>query len=211
MYYRVRNSNYQRSGTYISKPKFAEPDAAGVDVKCKGWLMNNSHNTNPLLKSIQEQYSKHLQLTQKQWSIVEAQMNRSNYVAVPKVPVKLGSPIPIMINRTAAFKEIRDKLKLDYGVFAVKINRVLNSGKARNGNQWAELEILPDADTPVSCCRVCGKTLKDHRSIVSGIGPDCAKKFKTIYHSYSTNNLQVFRDDFKKLISKKFNFLGIDV
>ena len=57
MYYRVRNSNYQRSGTYISKPKFAEPDAAGVDVKCKGWLMNNSHNTNPLLKSIQEQYS----------------------------------------------------------------------------------------------------------------------------------------------------------
>ena len=189
-YYRRRfNRNYQ------SKPKSGDPTTFNIPASVKPWVETTKH-TNPLLQSICDQLTKYGHLTEKQWQIAQKEMNGKPVTQVLP-PVTLNTPLPIFINRTAAFREIRDKYKLQYGVFALKMIKVLKAGKARNGNEWAEVEVIPDVDSPVSCCRICGKTLKDQRSITSGIGPDCAKKMGAIYNSYKSNNLQVFMAGFK--------------
>ena len=194
-YYRRRyNQSYQ------PKPKSGDPTTFNIPSAVKPWIETTQH-TNPLLQSICDQLVKYGHLTEKQWQIAQKEMNgKPASVILPEVT--LNTPLPVFINRTAAFREIRDKYKLQYGVFAIKMTKVLKAGKARNGNTWAELEVIPDTDTPVSCCRICGKTLKDQRSITSGIGPDCAKRLGAAYNSYKSSNLQQFIADFKKEISK---------
>ena len=193
-YRRGYNQNYQ------PKPKSGDPTMFNIPAAVKPWIETTQH-TNTLLQSICDQLVKYGHLTEKQWQIAHKEMNgKPASVILP--PVTITTPLPVFINRTAAFREIRDKYKLQYGVFAIKMTKVLKAGKARNGNTWAELEVIPDTDTPVSCCRICGKTLKDQRSITSGIGPDCAKRLGAAYNSYKSSNLQQFIADFKKEISK---------
>lgn len=114
-----------------------------------------------------------------------------------RVPIQLGTPLPIFINRTAAFRQIRDKYNLEYGIFALKIVKIHKAGRARNGNTYAEIDVVADAESSVSCCRICGKTLTDHRSIVSGIGPECAKRLGAVYTKYK-QDVNLFMDAFKQ-------------
>ena len=55
------------------------------------------------------------------------------------------------------------------------------------------LTVVPDAEGTVDVCRVCGKSLVDHTSITTGVGPVCAKNLG-IHKAY--------KDDIKKFMSE---------
>lgn len=176
--------------------KYKDPTSVGLPMQLKTDLINYS-GSNSFLITLREQVSRWGHLSEKQWRIAFKHLNVPTAPSVVQYPeLLLNAPLPIFVNRTAAFREIRDKYKLSYGIFALKITKVFAAGKARNGNHWAELEVVADTDSAVSCCRICGKTLTDQRSIVSGIGPECAKRLGAIYHTYKAD-IQKFMADFK--------------
>jgi len=178
------------------KPKFTDPVQCGVTTVTPAQISGYT-GSDTFLITIRDAFTKYGHLSQRQWEIAAKSLNKVPYV--PKPAIDVVTPMPIFVNRTVAFREIRDKYKLKYGIFALKITKVTGAGKARNGNSWAEFEVVADTDSAMSCCRVCGKTLKDHNSVVSGIGPDCAKRFGG-YKNYKSN-IQQFMLDFKKEVA----------
>jgi hypothetical protein len=192
-YYR---RNYGRYNNQPPKPKFTDPSQCGVTTVTPAQIAGYS-GSDTFMITIRDAFTKYGHLSQRQWEIAAKTLNKTPYVPKPAIDVK--APLPIFINRTVAFREIRDKYKLKYGIFALKIIKIISAGKARNGNHWAEFEVVPDTDSAMNCCRVCGKTLKDHNSIISGIGPDCAKRFGG-YNNYKSN-IQQFMLDFKKEVA----------
>lgn len=179
------------------KQKYQDCTKFGLPAELNTFLLNYT-DSDTFMKSFQEQLAKY-GLTEKQWKIVENKLAhhkaKTNPLKTP-LPTMQVANIPIFINRTAAFREIRDPYKLPYGIFSLKIKSISNAGKARNGNIYAEIEVEADADSPVNACRICGKTLRDHKSVVSGIGPDCAKKLGALYITYK-QDVQKFVNDFK--------------
>lgn len=180
------------------------PTAIAIKPECVIWL-NGYSGQDVFISSLKDQFQKKGTLTEKQWRMAEK--NYQNSLPRVQLPtLNLNAPVPIMINRTAAFREIRDKYKLQYGVFALKIKSITDAGTARNGNKWAEMEVVADADTAVNACRVCGKTLTDHASVLTGVGSVCAKKyFPTAYATYKKNPQQ-FIAPFKAEVAKLGTF-----
>lgn len=204
-------SRYRKPLTYPSsyKPKNSDPTVFGFPIETRTW-MESYTGSDTFLLSLNKQLSQYNHLSETQWryahAAMQAAINGGKSNKVPLAPLTLKTPLPILINRTAAFREIRDKYKLQYGIFALAITKVNSTGTARNGNDWAEIEVIPDANATVSSCRICGKTLTDHRSVVSGIGSVCAKKyFPHLYITYKTD-IDKFIAAFKVETSKLGTF-----
>lgn len=186
---------------YTPAPRFITPMLAGLsNDDCLVWLQTYT-GQDVFISSLKDQLINKGGLSSVQWKMADKNYRNS----LPKVQLPtmdLKAPVPIMVNRTAAFKEIRDKYKLQYGVFALKITNIHNAGVARNGNRWAEIEVVADGDSPVNACRVCGKTLTDHASVVTGIGSVCAKKYFPASYALYKKNPQQFIAPFKAEVAK---------
>lgn len=199
MYYKKRFYKKPYAGP---SPKFKKPSECGTGLTddCMKWLANYS-GQDLFISSLKSQFVQKGELTASQWKLADKNYRKS----LPKVQLptlSLSTPEPIMVGRTVAFKEIRDKYKLQYGVFALKITAVNDAGVARNGNRWAEVDVVADADSPVNACRVCGKTLTDHASVVTGIGSVCAKKYFASSYNVYKKNPQQFMAPFKAEVAK---------
>ena len=105
--------------------------------------------------------------------------------------IDLPTPIPVVLNRTAAMR-IKHKHNLMFGPFAVEIIG-FNPKRSRKGIQTFKIRV--NGSGAVNVCRICGKSLKDHKSVVSGIGPVCAKGLGQLYHTYQTD-IQKFMQQF---------------
>lgn len=199
MYYKKR---FFKKPYAAPSPKFKKPSETGMGLTddCMSWLANYS-GQDLFISSLKSQFTQKGELTAAQWKMADKNYRKS----LPKVKLptlSLSTPEPIMVGRTVAFREIRDKYKLQYGVFALKITAVNDAGVARNGNRWAELDVIADADSPVNACRVCGKTLTDHASVVTGIGSVCAKKYFASSYNVYKKNPQHFMAPFKAEVAK---------
>lgn len=185
---------------YVAAPKYATPSLIGLPNDCVNWLQSYS-GQDVFVSSLKDQFIKNGSLTEKQWRM--ADKNYRNTLPKVQLPaLNLNTPLPIVINRAAAFRETRDKLKIQYGIFALKVMSINNAGIAHNGNRWAELEVIADADSPVNACRICGKTLTDHASVLTGVGSVCAKKyFSSLYATYKKDPAK-FIAPFKAEVAK---------
>ena len=214
MAYKPHYYKKQRVFSTVQVQKYADPQNCGFDSQTASSLIalvknsvvptNASDLIKNLLKSFSEQYNKYGHLSQKQWQLVNKHNIVSPVQATAAVASLPGMPVPngvnLIINRSAAFREFKYKFKLKYGIFAIKVLSIDQAGKARNGNTWANLTVEPDYDSPVSACRVCGKTLTDAKSIGCGIGPECAKN-TGIWRIYKSGNAQQIKDAFKASVS----------
>jgi len=151
-------------------------------------------------------------LSDKQWNAVYKCYNRENKNAIQiptnapaavapapaPVMIDFAAPIPVTLNRAAAMK-IKKKYNLMFGPFTVEI---LGFIPTRRNHKYQTFKFRVNASGAVNVCRVCGKSLKDHKSVVSGIGPVCAKGLGHMYHTYQTDIqkfMQQFADECNKI------------
>lgn len=180
----------------VSTPKFDSP-VLGAELKAyKGtfsWMLD-----------VQKQYEKFGHLSQKQWDGVARTLNKNK-------PAKLASTwtngvhvkINIMLRRGVAMKLKKD-LNLPYGPFALTVTKINNAFKSRYSTKFT-VSARINGDTAVNACRICGRTLTDNKSIVSGIGPTCAKKLGALYITYQTD-IKKFMAEFKAECDKVGEF-----
>lgn len=123
------------------------------------------------MKSMVQDYKAKGGLTKKQWDNVIKCYQRDTKQYLQHVPpsswVRFANPIPVVVNRRVAMG-IKKSKNLSYGPFTLEV--VGYSPTQRNFYQ-----VRINATGSVNVCRVCGKSLTDHNSKVSGIGPVCAK------------------------------------
>ena len=149
-------------------------------------------------------------LSDNQWNAVYKCYNRENRnaiqittntpstVAPAPVMIDFATPIPVTLNRTAAMK-IKKKYNLMFGPFTVEI---LGFIPTRRNHKYQTFKFRVNAAGAVNVCRICGKSLKDQKSVVSGIGPVCAKGLGHMYHTYQTDIqkfMQQFADECNKI------------
>lgn len=149
-------------------------------------------------------------LSPNQWNAVYKCYNRENKnaiqittnapatVAPAPVMIDFATPIPVTLNRTAAMK-IKKKYNLMFGPFTIEI---LGFIPTRRNHKYQTFKFRVNASGAVNVCRICGKSLKDHKSVVSGIGPVCAKGLGHMYHTYQTDIqkfMQQFADECNKI------------
>lgn len=142
-------------------------------------------------------------LSEKQWGIVRKNMHMET-PAKPFTPVMFLHPCDIVVNKTVAYSHFKKKLGMKYGIFTLRVHSIKNVERSRGGAYYKiTMDVSPNADGPVSACRVCGKALTDHTSITTGIGPTCAKKIGAT---------KAYKSDVKKFmeeVKKEFQKVGV--
>jgi len=159
-------------------------------------------------------------LTDNQWNAVYKCFTKekpNNNVSQPAqaaqpVMIDFATPIPITLNRTAAMN-IKKTYNLMFGPFTIEVLGFMPGGKRTFGNHIFKFRV--NASGAVNVCRICGKSLKDHKSVVSGIGPVCAKGLKHLYHTYQTDIqkfMQQFADECNKIgvMETKFSLFQVN-
>ena len=203
------------SRNYVPTPKFVRPHH--IDNFCTAeesdeivkYLLQYTGTFQPII-DCRDKYTNQLGyqasgLSEKQWKMVKNSMERDKQTTQLSEPFKPRQVphIPITVNKSVAIKHFKEKLKLNYAVFTLKVVGITNVVPSRRKDLLKlTLEVVPNTDGTVNVCRMCGKALTDHRSIVSGVGPYCAKRLGAgIYHTYKTD-IKKFMNQFKKELSK---------
>ena len=150
---------------------------------------------------LQRKYNANKVLSPAQWAAVAKCYKRDAQYKAPKVvtpnviaPAKyfaFANPVPVVLTRRGAMA-LKKKYNLTFGPFTVEIVGAYDSVSRRGYRNYV---MRVNASGAVNVCRVCGKSLVDHKSVVSGIGPVCAKNLGAIYHTYKTD-IQKFMTDF---------------
>ncbi len=202
-----------RFGSYQPKPKYVRPDHIGnfvtkeVADKMISFVSNYTGDFPPIvnMKAVIDKG-----LTQSQWSLVlksvnyaEAKEKKDSFAGVFK-SIAFLPPIDAVLNKSIAYKHFKGKLKLNYAVYTVRIKEILDAIPSRGGNYWkVKLKVEPNTDGVVDVCRMCGKSLTDHTSIVTGVGPYCAKKLDpAVYDAYKKDTdkfMKMFKDEVSKI------------
>ena len=132
-------------------------------------------------------------LTANQWSAVhkcylkdhtmQSQSSSLNFIT-------FKAPVPVVLTRSAAMK-LKAKYNLIFGPYTVEVLGAYDQVSRRGYRKYV---LRVNATGAVNVCRICSKTLVDHNSVVSGIGPVCAKNlgWGNVYH----NNIQGFMKQF---------------
>ena len=205
MAYYNRYQNYTPVAKYLQPhliPNFCTPEESKEIIT---YLYNYS-GTFRVIEDCRNRYmnqTKQEGLSEKQWRMIRNDMDRHKKASVVFNPIDVHVPMPITINKSDAIKHFKNKLNLQYAVFTLKVTKVVNSVPSRNGQyRKLTLEVIPNTDGTVNVCRMCGKSLTDHKSIVSGVGPYCAKRLGAgIYQTYKSD-IQKFMKDFQKELAK---------
>lgn len=140
-------------------------------------------------------------LTENQWNAVTKCYTRDAQYKAPLLvtpniiaPAKyfaFANPVPVVLTRKGAMA-LKKKYNLTFGPFTVEILGAYDTVSRRGYRNYI---MCVNVSGAVNVCRVCGKSLVDHKSVVSGIGPVCAKNLGAIYHTYKTD-IQKFMADF---------------
>ena len=216
-YYPTNYKSYGGRGNNTTpKPKFMRPDhiAGFVDSKTADEVitfLQTYAGTFPPLVDLRNRLSGNngyafSGLSEKQWAMVHNTYKvhkRNTSELAPFTEIKLINPIDIVLNKKVAIDHFKKELKLKYAVYTVKVHSILDSVTSRGG-QHKKLTLLVEPNTTgtVNVCRMCGKSLTDHKSIVSGVGPYCAKKLGAgIYHTYKTD-IQKFMKEYAAELAK---------
>jgi len=150
---------------------------------------------------LQRKYNANKVLSPAQWAAVAKCYKRDAQYKAPQVvtpnivaPAKyfaVTNPVQVVLTRKGAMA-LKKKYNLTFGPFTVEILGAYDT-VSRHGYRNYVMRV--NASGAVNVCRVCGKSLVDHKSVVSGIGPVCAKNLGAIYHTYKTD-IQKFMADF---------------
>ena len=170
------------SGSKVQlRTKTPDPNVITNGDEVAKWL-ENYNGTFTFLMDMKKNLLTGGGLTSAQWGgVIKCFSNDRSVSPASGQMMMYPAPIPVIINRTAAMK-IKNQQNLAYGPFALEI---LGKGPAMGRSTLYRARI--NATGAVNVCRICGKSLVDHKSVVSGIGPVCAKNLGTIYHTYQTD------------------------
>ena len=165
----------------------------GEQLRLCNYVLNYK-GTFKFMLDLQSKYNANKALSPAQWVAVEKCFNRD----VPSAALKtqapylaFANPVPVVLTRKGAMA-LKKKYNLSFGPFTVEILGAYDAVKRRGYRNYV---MRVNASGAVNVCRVCGKSLVDHKSVVSGIGPVCAKNLGAIYHTYQTD-IQKFMADF---------------
>lgn len=163
--------------------------------------VTNYKGTFRFMLDLQGKYNANKALSPAQWAAVEKCYKRDAQYKAPQVvtpnvvaPAKyfaFANPVPVVLTRKGAMA-LKRKYNLSFGPFTVEILGAYDNVSRRGYRNYV---MRVNASGAVNVCRVCGKSLVDHKSVVSGIGPVCAKNLGAIYHTYQTD-IQKFMADF---------------
>lgn len=163
--------------------------------------VTNYKGTFRFMLDLQGKYNVNKALSPAQWAAVEKCYKRDTQYKAPQsvtpnvvAPAKyfaFANPVPVVLTRKGAMA-LKRKYNLSFGPFTVEILGAYDNVSRRGYRNYV---MRVNASGAVNVCRVCGKSLVDHKSVVSGIGPVCAKNLGAIYHTYQTD-IQKFMADF---------------
>jgi len=163
--------------------------------------VTNYKGTFRFMLDLQGKYNVNKALSPAQWAAVEKCYKRDAQYKAPQAvtpnvvaPAKyfaFANPVPVVLTRKGAMA-LKRKYNLSFGPFTVEILGAYDNVSRRGYRNYV---MRVNASGAVNVCRVCGKSLVDHKSVVSGIGPVCAKNLGAIYHTYQTD-IQKFMADF---------------
>lgn len=214
-----RYPSYQKSNINsitTTKQRYHVPqNLLPVDASTiSNWLVAYS-GTFTYLLDMQKELAKN-GLTDAQWNgVVKCYNNdinrKSNSTTIAK-DIRLATPVPVVINRSAALA-IKKNMNLMFAPFTLEVVAIrpntFRGFKAQsiyNSNvpyvNTLDLVVRINGSNAVNVCRICSKSLTDHKSMVSGIGPVCAKSLGVSYHTYQSDIkkfMQQFADECNKV------------
>ena len=145
-----------------------DPTTYPEATKIASWLVAYN-GTFTFLLNMQADLKKH-GLTVAQWAgVIKCYNNDQKRQPASGQMVMFNKPVPVIINRSAAMM-IKKQLNTSYGPFALEV-----LGCIPTKSRKTLYKVRINSTGAVNVCRVCGKSLVDYKSIVSGIGPVCAK------------------------------------
>ena len=171
----LRNAIVHFAMTYNGTFKFM------VDMKAR--LLNNTGLTENQWNAVTKCYTRDAQY--------KAPLLVTPNIIAPAKYFAFANPVPVVLTRKGAMA-LKKKYNLTFGPFTVEILGAYDTVSRRGYRNYI---MCVNVSGAVNVCRVCGKSLVDHKSVVSGIGPVCAKNLGAIYHTYKTD-IQKFMDDF---------------
>ena len=171
----LRNAIVYFAMTYNGTFKFM------VDMKAR--LLNNTGLTENQWNAVTKCYTRDAQY--------KAPLLVTPNIIAPAKYFAFANPVPVVLTRKGAMA-LKKKYNLTFGPFTVEILGAYDTVSRRGYRNYI---MCVNVSGAVNVCRVCGKSLVDHKSVVSGIGPVCAKNLGAIYHTYKTD-IQKFMDDF---------------
>lgn len=192
-----RHRNHPNSHVRLLEPNTSDPNKAQILDFVKNYYLKGSF---PFMLSMQKEFALGKGLTTSQWEAVIKcfQKERGSLVPVahaataqPIIMTRLANPVPIVVNRWTAM-HIKKTKKLSYGPFTLEVVAV-------NPKNRFMYTVRINASGSVNVCRICGKSLTDHNSKVSGIGPVCAKNIG-MYNTYKTS-IQQFMASWQTMVN----------
>lgn len=171
----LRNAIVHFAMTYNGTFKFM------VDMKAR--LLNNTGLTENQWNAVTKCYTRDAQY--------KAPLLVTPNIIAPAKYFAFANPVPVVLTRKGAMA-LKKKYNLTFGPFTVEILGAYDTVSRRGYRNYI---MCVNVSGAVNVCRVCGKSLVDHKSVVSGIGPVCAKNLGAIYHTYKTD-IQKFMADF---------------
>ena len=171
----LRNAIVYFAMTYNGTFKFM------VDMKAR--LLNNTGLTENQWNAVTKCYTRDAQY--------KAPLLVTPNIIAPAKYFAFANPVPVVLTRKGAMA-LKKKYNLTFGPFTVEILGAYDTVSRRGYRNYI---MCVNVSGAVNVCRVCGKSLVDHKSVVSGIGPVCAKNLGAIYHTYKTD-IQKFMADF---------------
>ena len=171
----LRNAIVYFAMTYNGTFKFM------VDMKAR--LLNNTGLTENQWNAVTKCYTRDAQY--------KAPLLVTPNIIAPAKYFAFANPVPVVLTRKGAMA-LKKKYNLNFGPFTVEILGAYDTVSRRGYRNYI---MCVNVSGAVNVCRVCGKSLVDHKSVVSGIGPVCAKNLGAIYHTYKTD-IQKFMADF---------------
>ena len=171
----LRNAIVHFAMTYNGTFKFM------VDMKAR--LLNNTGLTENQWNAVTKCYTRDAQY--------KALLLVTPNIIAPAKYFAFANPVPVVLTRKGAMA-LKKKYNLTFGPFTVEILGAYDTVSRRGYRNYI---MCVNVSGAVNVCRVCGKSLVDHKSVVSGIGPVCAKNLGAIYHTYKTD-IQKFMADF---------------
>lgn len=199
-----RYANYQPVAKFMS-PDHIQGFCTAEEARKLVQHLTNYGGTYSLMTEMRNKFNgqngfKQSGLSEKQWDIIRKNMQIET-PSKPFIPVMFLHPCDITINKGAAFSHFKKKLGMKYGIFTLRVHNIKNIERSRGGSHYKiTMDVSPNADGTVSACRVCGKSLTDHTSIATGIGPTCAKHIGAI-KAYK-NDVKKFMEEVKKEFAK---------
>lgn len=214
----IYSRGFRNYSNYQPKPKYATPEGLALSngnvdketaVRMITFISSYTGTFQPMI-DIRNTFSKKGELSESQWSLIQKSLrfednsNKRNAFINAFKPMIFIDSIDAVLNKTVAYNHFKKNLKLNYAVYTVKITEIVDAKPSRGGNFWkVKLKIVPNVDGVVNVCRMCGKSLTDHTSIVTGVGPYCAKRLDpAVYQAYKKDTdkfMKMFKDEVSKI------------